>query len=164
MTDYLSKKEMAEIMPGFAYSKPRAKPTHKEADLHLAFCKWIKKEYPHVPFIRHEKEKARTPFLRSLLQVYNNLDGIPDFEATFAAGLKNGLYVEFKKPGEGWLMADGKTVKTAYRHQAGCHRILWRQGRCAYFCNDLEIAKELFRSYLNGEPFPQQEYTIPELA
>jgi hypothetical protein len=149
-------------------AKEKDQRKHDEATLHLQFCRWIKKEHPDLLFIRHEKEKKRSHFLGNLMQVYNSLDGIPDFELLEPiiygkhefGKMFNRLYIEFKKPGEYWLEARTGNVKKAYRHQYACHVKLWQKGSCAYFCNDLEIAKELFRAYLLGKPHPQQIYKL----
>lgn len=138
--------------------KPK-KRKHEEATLHLQFCGWIKTTYPDLMFVRHEKERARGLLTSNLMQKYNNLDGLPDFESIVSCGAYFGLYIEFKKPGEYWLEKNSY-VKKAYQHQYECHVKLWQQGRCAYFCNDLEVAKWLLTSYLNGVPYPMQVYPV----
>lgn len=154
-----------------AYDKPRK---HAESTLHLTFCKWVRKTYPELKFVRHEREKSRSYGSQNLMQVYNNLDGLPDMEIFTVSGLLRnsfrvdnnvmfvytGLYLEFKKPGENWLLRDGKTVKPSYAHQYACHQHLWSIGRCAYFANDLETAKKILISYLNGTPIAKQEYIV----
>lgn len=144
----------------------KAKRKHEEANLHLSFANWLKKEYPEVMFVRHEKERKRNGFLSSLMEKYNSLGGLPDFECLHnVRGLYGpffGLYIEFKKPNEKWLEATGY-VKKAYTHQYLCHKHLWNVGRCAYFCNDLETAKKLFADYITGFPQPQQVYQYHDL-
>jgi len=159
-----------------------AKRKHLEAELHLSFCAWLKKEYPNVMFVRHEKERSRSAFLGNVMQKYNSLDGLPDFECLEQSGALNvdvecencdhvsdyfvdgrkyqGLYIEFKKPGEDWLEVRTGLVKKAYAHQYKCHLHLWSIGRCAYFCNDLEQAKKIFLQYISAYPLPKQEYGI----
>lgn len=170
-TGLMSKREMAELMPGYDYHKPRAKSKHEESDLHLKFCKWVKKEYPGLQFVRHEREQKRSFYMQNLMQVYNSdEDKLPDFELLQPSAMipyqekawhYHRLYIEFKKPGESWLMADGKTVKKPYRGQAARHQAFWDIGSCAYFCNDLQDAKILFELYIIGTPRPKQVYIIP---
>lgn len=154
--DLLNKKQMGEFMPGFAYSKPRTAKTYKEADLHLSFCKWLKKEYPELSFVRHEKEGKRSKYMQSLILQYNSIDGIADFELIERVEPYNGLYIEFKKPGEKWVQRDGVTVKKDYEHQYRFHMNAWDIGRCAYFCNDFLEAKCILQAYLTGRPLPKQ--------
>lgn len=131
---------------------------HEEADLHLAFCKWVKKTYPEDNFIRHEREGKRSAYMQNLFKVYNNgIDKLPDFEALIG----DGFYIEFKKPGEKWLLKDGKTVKPSYAGQYKTHKLLWDLGRCVWFCNDLEVAKGLYGAYKSGLIPKQQNYLLP---
>lgn len=147
-----------------ADDKPRK---HEESTLHATFCKWLHKEYPELQFVRHEREKKRSYFMQMLFKVFNgDIDKLPDFEGLFASGFiidgeggffRHGLYIEFKKPGEKWLTKDGK-IKPQYDHQYKCHQFLWSIGRCAYFCNDMEDAKNIVIKYLEGNPLPKQVY------
>ena len=141
------------------------KRQYKEADLHLAFCMWLKKEYPYLLFTRHEREGKRTFGAQNRMKKYNSVDGLPDFELIQQVGDNDdrrwhGLYIEFKKPGESWLEQDGKTVKTQYTKQYQFHIQAWKLGRCAYFCNDIDIAIDLLINYLDGHPLPRQVYEI----
>lgn len=136
------------------------KRKHEEADLHLAFCKWIKLQYPKIEFIRHEREKARGYMLQGLFKIYNSLEGVPDFELVEPSHGFNRLYIEFKKPGEKWLLRDGLTVKPDYVHQYECHMKLWNKGSAVYFCNDFEDAKGKLISYLEGKPQEKQKYLV----
>ena len=183
----LSRKELKELMPGYFVppKKREKKMKHEESDLHLQFCKWIKNDLPReqpalanypLQFVRHEREKARSNFMQNLMQVYNtDWDKLPDFEGLFPSALITppnpyigisylfGLYIEFKRPGRNWLLADGKTLSKEFIGQYRCHEHLWSIGRCAYFCNDLKTAKKLLISYLNGTPESKQEYLIKEV-
>lgn len=102
--------------------------------------------------------------LQGLFKVYNSMQGVPDFELIEAAHGLNRLYIEFKKPGEKWLLRDGLTVKPDYVHQYECHVKLWQKGSAAYFCNDLEQAQNLLVSYLKGCPVKKQEYRVPHVV
>lgn len=166
--------------------KPRAKPTHQEADLHLAFCKWVKKEYPHLQFVRHEREKQRSAYMQNLMRCYNSdIDKLPDFELLDRSGslkigwynepgkglvyyspnmaqqIYYGLYIEFKRPSRTWVNRDN-SIRSDCKAQYATHCHLWSIGRCAYFCNDLEDAKAILRDYLAGSPKPKQNYLIKE--
>lgn len=135
---------------------------HEEATLHLQFCKWVKKHYPDFKFVRHEKEKARSVFLQGLMKVYNSIGGLPDWEGIMPYGGCNGLYIEFKKPGEQWQVKG--IVKAVYQHQYEFHLHAWSIGRCAYFCNDLMTAQDIITFYINGTPLPQQRYELRDLT
>ena len=146
---------------------------HPEAELHLKFCKWVKKEYPNFQFIRHEREKERSLFLQNLMKVYNtDNDKMPDFELlepviSQKSNWSDGniwfhrLYIEFKAPGTILTLRDGITIKPAYSNQYRRHIAFWKQNSPAYFCNDLERAKELLIAYANGNPIPMQVFTFP---
>ncbi len=136
------------------------KRSHAESTLQQQFCQRVRKIAPTVDFIRHEREKQRTKFMGSLMGVFNSLDGIADWECIDSFGIYHGMYIEFKKPGENWLMADGVTVKKDYTHQYRFHQRAWIKGRPAYFCNDLEKAEELLLAYISGNPLPMQVYEI----
>lgn len=142
-------------------SEQPKKRAHAESDLQLAFCKWVRFQYPKVDFIRHEREAKRSLFMGQLMGKYNTLGGIPDWECLNGIGAANGLYIEFKKPGESWLNKHGQ-VKPAYAHQYACHKKLWSLNRPAYFCNSLEDAMDIFTSYWSGIIVSPQEYDFTE--
>lgn len=138
--------------------KPRK---HEEISLQAQFCNWVKKEYPDIKFLRHEREKARSNFMGNQMKVMNSAGSMPDWETTEVIGNYTGLLIEFKKPGEKWLLKDNVTVKPAYAHQYACHLGLWKQRRVVYFCNDLEIAKIIIQQYLQGRTMRQRIYKFP---
>lgn len=163
--------ELKELLPGVHINKTRAKSTHKEADLHLQFCKWIKRTYPELKFVRHEKEGSRSKFNQNLVKVYNTDSGLPDFELLADSGIippfhkmvvgfahSFGLYIEFKRPGESWHT--NGIIKPQYAHQYAMHKHLWSIWRCTYFCNDLEDAQQKLIDYLAGKPQKQQVYQV----
>lgn len=166
-------KQQRQFMSGEP-PKPRAKPTHAEADLHLAFCKWVKLQYPKLQFIRHEREKARSPYMQMLFKQYNGeFDKMPDFELIEPCRLvfkydgvecyndiANRLYLEFKRPGTTLTLRDGITIKPAYSRQYECHKMLWDKGSCAYFACSFDEAIELFLAYINHTPKPMQKFKI----
>jgi hypothetical protein len=136
------------------------KRKHEESTLQQQFCQQVRKIAPTIDFVRHEREKSRSLFMGSLMGVFNSLDGIADWECLDAFGNYHGMYIEFKKPGTKWLMADGITVKKEYTHQYLFHQRMWNKGRPAYFCNDLLAGLLLLRKYTECDPYPMQEYKI----
>ena len=137
------------------------KRKHEEANLHLAFCKWVKLQYPKLSFIRHEREKARSYMMQNLFKMYNSHnDKMPDFECLNPVNGKSGFLIEFKKPGLNWLMRDGITIKKDFDDQYKCHLMLWELNRVVYFCNDFEDAKRKLILYLDGKPEKKQEYFV----
>lgn len=158
--------------------KERAKPKHEEADLHLSFCKWVKLTYPNDQFIRHEREKQRSPFLQNLFKIYNSdLDKMPDFELLepshviinanvtppFIGYRYLRLYIEFKKPGTTLTLKDGITIKPEYSEQYRRHIRFWEQNSPAYFCSSLDDAIAIFNAYKVGRPLPMQFFKIKEV-
>lgn len=141
--------------------KPQAARKHEEITLQAQFCTWVKHNYPEVKFLRHEREKARSKFLQNQMKVLNNAGSMPDWECTTTTVNYAGLYIEFKKPGEKWLMADNETIKADYAFQYHCHVGLWKERRVVYFCNDLEIAKLILQQYLEGRIMRQRVYKYP---
>ena len=132
---------------------------HEESDLHLSFCKWVKLQYPHLQFIRHERESKRSPFMQNLFRIYNSdNDKMPDFELLHPSGRYHRLYIEFKKPGTKITLRDGKTIKPEYKDQYKRHIQFWCEESCAYFCDDLLIAMELLKAYLSENPVEMQNY------
>lgn len=168
-------KKVAKVLRG--ESKQRKPNSHEEADLHLAFCKWVRKEYPNDQFIRHEREGKRSPFMQNLFGIYNSdLDKMPDFELLepshrydINAGYGNievayrylRLYIEFKRPGTILTLRDCITIKSEYLMQYKRHIRFWEQNSVAYFCSDLEVAKELFKAYKDGRPLAMQVFGWP---
>lgn len=135
---------------------------YEESELHLKFCKWVKKNYPNVDFIRNERERKRNALgAGAIMAVYNSIAGMPDFECLDSNQYLKGLYFEFKKPGESWLNKHGQ-VKPAYAHQYACHLKLWRKGRAAYFVNDLQIALDIFTAYMNDQVLAKQQYDFTD--
>lgn len=132
---------------------------HEEADLHLAFCRWVKLQYPKLDFIRHEREKARSPFLQNLMKMYNSEnDKMPDFECLTPMHGKCRLYIEFKKPGTKLTLRDNVTIKPEYSGQYTRHLAFFSEGSPAYFATSLEQAQEQLRAYVNGCALPAQVF------
>ena len=149
--------------------KKRAKSTHHEADLHLAFCKWVKLTYPNDQFIRHEREGKRSFYMQNLFKQYNSdLDKMPDFELLepslqdYRLGniFYHRLYIEFKRPGTILTLKDGITIKPEYSEQYKRHKRFWEQNSPAYFCSSLDHAIEIFNAYKVGRPLTQQIFEI----
>jgi len=137
----------------------QAKRKHEEADLHLAFCKWVKLQYPKLDFIRHEREKQRSFLMQNLFKMYNTEnDKMPDFELLHPSGKYHRLYIEFKKPGTKLTTKDNITIKPEYLGQYVRHVKFWDQDSCAYFCSDLYKAQTLLERYLSGHPEPMQDF------
>ena|ERR1700676_2731043 len=148
---------------------------HDEADLHLKFCKWVKKNYPNDQFIRHEREKQRSAYMQNLMKCYNSdNDKMPDFELLEPVGemlrtnlrvihCYHRLYIEFKKPGTILTLKDGATIKKEYADQYKRHVQFWKQNSPAYFCSDFDEACRLFVAYKEGMPLPMQVFNIPEV-
>jgi len=135
---------------------------HEEADLQRAFCKKIKKLYPDDSFLRHEREGKRTPFMQNLFNDMNHgIDKLPDFEGLITNEAYTGFYIEFKKPGEKWLLKDGITVKPQYANQYRCHLLLRSMGRAVWFCNHIEIGLMLYEGFKNNLTYPLQDYLLP---
>lgn len=164
-------KRNAKILSGEPI-KERAKPTHHEADLHLAFCKWVKLQYPNDQFIRHEREGKRSWYMQNLFKIYNSdLDKMPDFECLEPVFKEVGLeqyfycrlYIEFKRPGTTLTLKDGVTIKPEYSEQYRRHVRFWEQNSPAYFCSDLDHAIELYNAYKVGRPLPMQVFNFKEL-
>ncbi|HXP53161.1 MAG TPA: hypothetical protein VN922_24670 [Bacteroidia bacterium] len=152
-------------MLGFkSAKKPRAetKRKHEEITLHAQFCNWVRVNYPEVKFLRHEREKARSKFMGNQMKVMNTAGSMPDWESTTTTERYAGLLLEFKKPGEKWLMADNETIKAEYAFQYHCHVGLWKQRKVVYFCNDFDIAKLILKQYLEGRTMRQRVYKYPE--
>ena len=165
-------KKNLKIMNGTA--KLPAKRKHEEADLHLAFCKWVKITYPNDQFIRHEREGKRSWYMQNLFKMYNSdLDKMPDFELLepvyemmhidgimVVKLLYCRLYIEFKKPQTTLTLKDGITIKPEYSEQYKRHKRFWEQNSPAYFCNNIDDAIVIFNAYKVGRPLPQQLFEI----
>jgi len=143
-------------------TRETSKRKHEEIDLQAQFCNWVRVNYPEIKFLRHEREKARSKFMQNQMKVLNSAGSMPDWETTHSTDKYTGLLIEFKKPGEKWLMADNETIKPEYAFQYHCHVSLWKQRRVVYFCNDFEIAKMILMQYLEGRNMRQRIYKYPE--
>jgi len=164
--EQLSPAEQLKVL-GVKSAKKTKDPAEKkrgyeEMSLQAQFCNWVKKNYPDVKFLHHERERKRGKFAQNQTKVINNAGSMPDWETTTTTDKYAGLYIEFKRPGEKWLMADNETVKPEYAHQYKCHVQLWAQRKVVYFCNDLEIAKMILQQYLEGRNMRQRVYKFPE--
>lgn len=134
---------------------------HAEMSLQAQYCTWLR-TLPVVPkFIHHEREGKRSYVAQNLTQKLNSAGAMPDHEFLEPVGKYTGLLIEFKRPGENWLMADGITVKKQYAHQYANHVMLWTKGKVVYFCNDLEIAKQIWLQYSDGRNMRQRVYKFP---
>jgi len=132
---------------------------HDEANLHLSFCNWIDKNYPKDPYVRHEKEKKRGYYTGSLMKVYNNIDGLPDFELILSCGGLNGLYIEFKRPDKPYKVK-GNQVAAGFEHQYKFHLHAWANNRAAYFANSLDEACLYYTMYREGKALPKQDMVM----
>lgn len=135
---------------------------HEEISLQAKFCNWMRLHYPEIKFLRHEREKARSKFMQNQMQVLNSAGSMPDWETTYTNERYTGLLIEFKKPGEKWLLQDNETMKPEYVHQYHCHTQLWKQRRVVYFCNDFDIACMIWEQYKEGRIMRQRVYKYPE--
>lgn len=140
--------------------KAKRASRHAEISLQAKYCTWLKKEYPEIKFLRHEREKARGKFGQNQMKVLNSAGSMPDHEFLEPVGNYKGLYIEFKRPGESWLLADDITVKPRYADQYENHCMLWSKGYVVYFCNDLEIAKQIWQQYYSGRNMRQRIYKL----
>jgi len=135
---------------------------HEEADLHLSFCKWVKKNHPQDQFVRHEREQRRSGFMQGLFKAYNSdLDKLPDFEALITNEFATGLYFEFKKPGTKLTLKDNVTIKPEYANQYSLHCYLWSIGRAVWFVSDLDVAKTLYTQFKQGFIEDRQVFKLP---
>jgi hypothetical protein len=132
---------------------------HAEMTLQATFCKWVTTNYPNIKFIHHEREGKRGNFKQNQNKVLNTAGSMPDWETTQTTERYSGLLIEFKRPGEDWLLKSGY-VKPKYVHQYECHMALWLQRKVVYFCNDLEIAKMILQQYLEGRTMRQRFYKV----
>lgn len=140
-----------------AQDKANNATRHAESALQSKCVAWVKKWYPKHRIVLHKREGKRSKFHQNLQKKLNaNADGYPDHEFPTVS-----MFIEFKRPGEGWLMADGKTVKKIYRHQYRMHLQLWSEGKTAYFCNDFDVFRAMYKCAAAGQHYVQQVYECP---
>lgn len=133
---------------------------HAEISLQAKYCAWVKGNYPNIKFLRHEREGKRSYVAQNLNKKLNNAGSMPDMEFLEPVGKYLGLLIEFKRPGEDWLLKDGITVKPKYADQYANHCMLWDKGYVVYFCNDMEIAKQIWMQYYSGRNMRQRIYKV----
>jgi len=121
-----------------------------EKQTHIAFCKYMKLQYPDLIFIT-EASGLRLPIgMAKQLKSMRSTDGLPDIFIARAVRPYNGLFIELKRDGEKLTKLDG-TYKTPHlENQATTMRKLYGEGYAVGFAIGLDEAVSILRKYMAG--------------
>lgn len=109
----------------------------------LAFCKWLKHEYPEVLFRSDEQNQGkRSPGMQNIMQIIDPYrSGMPDVMVLYPVAPYCGLFIELKKP--------GASINTEHgREQQAMHLRLGKLGWKCVFAWGSEDAKRVWLEYI----------------
>ena len=91
------------------HSKKQYKPKiQHEWKLQLAFCKWIKLQYPDVKFRSDIQSAGKlSPAMQNIKSIIDPYKGWPDVQVYLKRGNYCGLQIELKRENSGLWLKDG---------------------------------------------------------
>lgn len=118
----------------------------KEKDLHNAFAKWMKYQYPDVIFTSDASGLRVSVGLRTQLKAQRSNHKIPDVIILHPRGKYHGLILELKV--SGIYRQNGNFVSDHVREQAETLLKLNELGYMALFAVGLDKAMEIVNTYM----------------
>lgn len=155
--DLLNKKQMSELMPGFAYTKPRAKPKQHEWHEQLVFCKYIRTKYPEMDYFSDLASAGKqSKYMQSIVIILKSRSGWPDTTIYEPIGTHCGIKIEIKKQvltqSDSIYKLDGSLKANPHvENQADMHARLRKKGWVVEFSSGATEAINILEKYLRGE-------------
>jgi hypothetical protein len=136
------------------YSKRTAKivkPTEKEWSIQLAFCKWLRLQYPDVRFRSDIQSAGKlTPQMQNIKKILDPHRGWPDIMVYLRKNQYVGLGIELKRLDSGIWLKDGTLSNDKHvQEQHQMHEFLRSIGYRVEFAEGFDQAVEVFERYWN---------------
>jgi hypothetical protein len=125
-------------------------PMRTEWQEQLAFCKWLKIQYPEVRFRSDIQSAGKlTPAMQNIKSIIDPFRGFPDITIYLKRGNFCGLMIEMKRINSGLYLKDGSLSNDKHVQEQGkMHEFLRGNGWKVEFAEGMEAAISLFQNYL----------------
>lgn len=116
----------------------------------LAFCKWLKMQYPDVLFRSDIQSAGKlTPAMQNIKLIIDPFRGFPDISIYLKRGQYCGLMIEMKRLNSGLYLKDGSLSNGKHvQEQKEMHKKLRENGWQVDFAEGMQSAISLFQNYL----------------
>ena len=128
------------------------KPTNVRTEWQeqLAFCKWLKMQYPQVRFRSDIQSAGKlSPAMQNIKLILDPFRGFPDITIYLKRGEFCGLMIELKRENSGLYLKDGSLSNDKHvQEQNEVHEFLRQNGWYVVFAEGFKEAKRKFEEYL----------------
>jgi len=116
----------------------------------LAFCKWLKMQYPEVRFRSDIQSAGKlTPAMQNIKSIIDPFRGFPDITIYLKRGRFCGLMIEMKRLNSGLYLKDGSLSNSKHvQEQNEMHEFLRDNAWQVVFAEGMDGAIDLFENYL----------------
>jgi hypothetical protein len=128
------------------------KPTNVRTEWQeqLAFCKWLKMQYPQVRFRSDIQSAGKlSPAMQNIKSIIDPFRGFPDITIYLKRGEFCGLMIEMKRENSGLYLKDGSLSNSKHVQEQGkMHEFLRDNAWKVEFAEGMDGAIDLFENYL----------------
>jgi DNA-dependent RNA polymerase auxiliary subunit epsilon len=128
------------------------KPTNVRTEWQeqLAFCKWLKMQYPDVRFRSDIQSAGKlSPAMQNIKSIIDPFRGFPDITIYLKRGRFCGLMLEMKRLNSGLYLKDGSLSNSKHvQEQNEMHEFLRDNAWKVEFAEGMDGAKIKFEEYL----------------
>ena len=128
------------------------KPTNVRTEWQeqLAFCKWLKMQYPEVRFRSDIQSAGKlSPAMQNIKSIIDPFRGFPDITIYLKRGRFCGLMLEMKRENSGLYLKDGSLSNSKHvQEQFEMHEFLRENAWKVEFAEGMDGAKIKFKEYL----------------
>jgi hypothetical protein len=116
----------------------------------LAFCKWLKMQYPEVRFRSDIQSAGKlSPAMQNIKSIIDPFRGWPDITIYLKRGKFCGLMIEMKRLNSGLYLKDGSLSNDKHVQEQGkVHEFLRDNAWKVEFAEGMDGAIHLFENYL----------------
>ena len=116
----------------------------------LAFCKWLKMQYPQVRFRSDIQSAGKlSPAMQNIKLILDPFRGFPDITIYLKRGKFCGLMIEMKRENSGLYLKDGSLSNSKHVQEQGkMHEFLRDNGWKVVFAEGMDGAKIKFEEYV----------------
>jgi hypothetical protein len=116
----------------------------------LAFCKWLKMQYPQVRFRSDIQSAGKlSPAMQNIKLILDPFRGFPDITIYLKRGKFCGLMLEMKRLNSGLYLKDGSLSNSKHvQEQDKMHEFLRDNAWKVEFAEGMDGAIDLFENYL----------------
>ena len=128
------------------------KPTNVRTEWQeqLAFCKWLKMQYPQVRFRSDIQSAGKlSPAMQNIKLILDPFRGFPDITIYLKRGEFCGLMIEMKRENSGLYLKDGSLSNSKHVQEQGkMHEFLRDNLWKVEFAEGMDGAKIIFEEYV----------------